>query len=46
MARGDLTAMVKVDLHYVDKRLVELYDHDNPRGADTDFYLGPTRGSR
>jgi SAM-dependent methyltransferase len=32
--------MVKLDLHYVDPRLVELYDHDNPRGADTDFYLG------
>jgi SAM-dependent methyltransferase len=32
--------MVKLDLHYVDTRLVELYDHDNPRGADTDFYLG------
>jgi SAM-dependent methyltransferase len=28
-----------LDLHYVDPRLVELYDHDNPRGADTDFYL-------
>jgi SAM-dependent methyltransferase len=32
--------MVKLDLHYVEPRLVELYDHDNPRGADTDFYLG------
>ena len=32
--------MVKLDLHYVDPRLVELYDRDNPRGADTDFYLG------
>jgi SAM-dependent methyltransferase len=32
--------MVKLDLHYVDPRLVELYDHDNPLGADTDFYLG------
>jgi SAM-dependent methyltransferase len=31
--------MVKLDLHYVDPRLVDLYDHDNPRGADTDFYL-------
>jgi|SRR5215467_6769232 len=30
---------MKLDLHYVDPRLVELYDHDNPRGADTDFYL-------
>jgi SAM-dependent methyltransferase len=28
-----------LDLHYVDPRLVELYDHDNPRGADTEFYL-------
>ncbi len=30
---------MKLDLHYVDPRLVELYDLDNPRGADTDFYL-------
>jgi SAM-dependent methyltransferase len=30
---------MKLDLHYVDPRLVELYDRDNPRGADTDFYL-------
>lgn len=30
---------MKLDLHYVDPRLVALYDHDNPRGADTDFYL-------
>jgi SAM-dependent methyltransferase len=30
---------VKLDLHYVDPRLVDLYDHDNPRGPDTDFYL-------
>jgi len=30
---------MKLDLHYVDKRLVELYDRDNPRGVDTDFYL-------
>lgn len=28
-----------LDLHYVDPRLVALYDGDNPRGADTDFYL-------
>lgn len=28
-----------LDLHYVDPRLVELYDIDNPRGADTDFYV-------
>ncbi|HEX9058514.1 MAG TPA: class I SAM-dependent methyltransferase [Ktedonobacterales bacterium] len=28
-----------LDLHYVEPRLVELYDHDNPRGVDTDFYL-------
>jgi SAM-dependent methyltransferase len=40
IARGEVAAMVKLDLHYVDPRLVELYDHDNPRGADTDFYLG------
>lgn len=30
---------MKLDLHYVDTRLVELYDRDNPRGSDTDFYL-------
>ena len=30
---------MKLDLHYVDSRLVELYDRDNPRGVDTDFYL-------
>lgn len=31
--------MTKLDLHYVDPRLVELYDLDNPRGADTEFYV-------
>ncbi|HEX5689022.1 MAG TPA: GrpB family protein [Roseiflexaceae bacterium] len=30
---------IKLDLHYVNPRLVELYDLDNPRGADTDFYV-------
>ncbi len=30
---------MKLDLHYVDPRLVELYDLSNPRGLDTDFYL-------
>lgn len=30
---------MKLDLHYLDPRLVELYDIDNPRGADTDFYV-------
>jgi len=30
---------MKLDLHYVDPRLVELYDRANPRGADTDFYI-------
>lgn len=30
---------MKLDLHYIDTRLVELYDRDNPRGVDTDFYL-------
>lgn len=30
---------MKLDKHYTDPRLVELYDHDNPRGVDTDFYL-------
>src|SRR5262245_13391441 len=32
--------MIKLDQHYVDPRLVELYDIENTRGADTDFYLG------
>lgn len=31
--------MVKLDRHYVDPRLVELYDIENTRGADTDFYV-------
>ncbi len=31
--------MVRLDQHYVDPRLVELYDVENPRGADTDFYV-------
>lgn len=30
---------MNLDLHYVDPRLVELYDSANGRGADTDFYL-------
>ena len=30
---------MKLDLHYVDTRLVELYDRANPRGPDTDFYV-------
>jgi len=30
---------MKLDQHYVDPRLVELYDLGNPRGADTDFYV-------
>ena len=30
---------MKLDLHYVDPRLVDLYDIENPRGADTDFYV-------
>jgi len=30
---------MKLDQHYTDPRLVELYDIDNPRGADTDFYV-------
>lgn len=29
---------MKLDEHYVDPRLVELYDIENPRGVDTDFY--------
>lgn len=32
--------MVRLDQHYVEARLVETYDIENPRGADTDFYLG------
>lgn len=31
--------MVHLDQHYVDRRLVELYDRSNPHRADTDFYL-------
>jgi SAM-dependent methyltransferase len=31
--------MVNLDQHYVDPRLVVLYDIDNQRGADTDFYV-------
>lgn len=31
--------MPDLDLHYVDPRLVALYDLENQRGADTDFYL-------
>jgi 2-polyprenyl-3-methyl-5-hydroxy-6-metoxy-1,4-benzoquinol methylase len=31
---------MKLDQHYVDPRLVALYDLENPRGADTDFYIG------
>lgn len=30
---------MKLDLHYVEPRLVELYDLDSPRGPDTDFYV-------
>lgn len=32
--------------HYVDPRLVALYDLENQRGADTDFYLGLARELR
>jgi SAM-dependent methyltransferase len=31
--------MTKLDQHYVDPRLVDLYDIENSRGADTDFYV-------
>ena len=31
--------MTHIDAHYVDPRLVDLYDRDNPRGPDTDFYV-------
>jgi SAM-dependent methyltransferase len=30
---------VKLDQHYVDPRLVALYDLENARGADTEFYV-------
>jgi SAM-dependent methyltransferase len=30
---------MKLDQHYVDPRLVELYDIENARGPDTDFYV-------
>jgi SAM-dependent methyltransferase len=30
---------MKLDLHYTDPRLVDLYDTDNPRGIDYDFYI-------
>ncbi len=30
---------MKLDQHYIDPRLVELYDIENTRGADTDFYV-------
>ena len=30
---------MKPDLHYTDPKLVSLYDAQNPRGIDTDFYL-------
>ncbi len=32
--------MIRIDEHYVDPRLAELYHIENSRGADTDFYLG------
>ena len=32
--------MTRLDEHYTDPGLVEIYDVENPRGADTDFYLG------
>jgi len=32
--------VVRLGEHYIDPRLVELYDIENPRGADTNFYLG------
>lgn len=31
--------MKKLDLHYVDPRLVALYDIENPHGVDTDFFI-------
>jgi SAM-dependent methyltransferase len=35
-----LIEMVKLEQQYIDPRLVALYDIENSRGADTDFYLG------
>jgi len=34
--------METLDQHYVDPRLVELYDSENTRWADTDFYVQRT----
>ncbi|MEZ5064617.1 MAG: class I SAM-dependent methyltransferase [bacterium] len=34
---------MKLDLHYVDPRLVALYDLENARGIDTDFYCDLAR---
>jgi SAM-dependent methyltransferase len=31
--------MVHLDQHYLDPRLVALYDRENTRGAETDFYV-------
>jgi SAM-dependent methyltransferase len=30
--------MIELDRHYTDPRLVDIYDIENPRGADTAFY--------
>lgn len=30
---------MQLDAHYTDPRLVSLYDEDNPRGIDYDFYI-------
>ena len=30
---------MNLEAHYVDPRLVALYDHNNPHDVDTDFYL-------
>ena len=38
--RGRGVDATRLDEHYVDPRLVELYGRENPRGTDTDFYLG------
>lgn len=39
---------MELDAHYVEPRLVALYDRANPRGIDTDFYLtlGAERAAR
>lgn len=39
-----MSADPRLERAYVDPRLVDLYDVENPRGADTDFYLDLAAG--